>query len=195
MLVIIGVFGAGATADDAWPVGPEYFDQSSTVVNFDTTPSGVPISDGQHILDLYAEWGVTFADDVTATSTGGLATSLPNRCTGPMGLYPINCFFPAGIHAVGAYGFDFVLRVYDASGSLIYSVSHTDGTAGLFGGRENELGFLGIASDVPISHARFSRYWTEQSIYGFQIDDLHLRPEPQVGTEPSTWGAIKSVYR
>jgi hypothetical protein len=112
-----------------------------------------------------------------------------------MGLYPITCFFDGGVHAVGAYGFDFVLKVYDESGGLVYSVSHTDGTAGLYGGREAELGFLGVASSIPIAEAIFSRYWVDQSVYGFQIDDLHLTPEPQVGISESSWSAIKSMYR
>lgn|GEM_PF-3778476 len=179
----------------AWQVGSECFANGGTLVNFDITPGGLPIADGEHLTDIYSEWGITFADDVIATSTAGIATSLPNRCSGPMGLYPIRCYFMPHVHAVGAYGFDFVLRVYDANGSLIYAVSYTDGTEGLYGGREDELAFLGIASDEPIAEAVFSRYWSDQWIYGFQIDDLHFLTEPQVGMSTTSWSEIKAMYR
>ena len=86
-----------------------------------------------------------------------------------------------------------MLEAFDAGGAPVHVVSYTDGTAGLFGG-VSELGFLGIASDVPIVHARFSRYWNQQISYGFEIDDLRFmpgQPTPALGT---TWGHIKSIY-
>jgi hypothetical protein len=175
-----------------------YFGPSSVLVGFDRAPDDSPIADNQPLGNLYGSVGVTFGPDVVATSSDGFATSLPNRAMGGQtssrGLLPIDCYFSGGVLAVGAYGFDFVLDVFDESDNFIYRVSFTDGTAGIYGG-DAELAFLGIASDVPIHHARFSRFWTNQTLFGYEIDDLRFTPLATTASVQSTWGRLKNLYR
>jgi len=178
----------------AVPVDVGYFGSDARVVNFDTAPDGTPLVTGQLLGGVYAAWGITFGDEDGVTNWAGIATSPPNRAWGsPNGLNPIDCYFPGGVLAVGAHGFDFRLEVFDAGGALILSVGYTDGTAGLFS--DTELGFLGIASDTPIAHARFTRYWSNQSLYGFEIDDLRFLPDASTAARRTSWGQVKSAMR
>jgi hypothetical protein len=157
-------------------VGVEFFPPSTTLINFDVAPDGAPLPSG-HVLDAtYAAFGIYFGAEDGVTDWAGIPVSLPNRCWGSSdGLSPIDCSFPSGVSAVGAYGFDFVLEAFDRDGGLILRVGHTDGTPGLYGGSQ-ELGFLGISSPSKLIHlARFSRYWSEQASFGFEIDDLRFR--------------------
>jgi hypothetical protein len=198
LLVMILVASASPSRSAPQQINVGYFGPEALLVNFDRTPDGTPIADQQPLTSLYTAWGVTFGPSVVATSTDGIATSLPNRAMcgagSERGLLPIDCYFPAGVAAVGAYGFDFVLDVFDQADAFIYRVSYTDGTAGLFGGAA-ELGFLGIASDTPIYHARFSRYWTNQAIYGYEIDDLRFVGNTATPTASQSWGRLKARYR
>jgi len=179
----------------ATQVGPEFFPPSATLVNFDVAPDGTPLPNDLVLGDTYAAWGVRFGDNDGVTNWAGIATSLPNRCWGsPDGLRPIDCSFPNGVYGVGAYGFDFVLEALDASGALMLRVAYTDGTAGLFGG-DQELGFLGVSSDAPIYAARFSRYWSSQETFGFEIDDLKFLSERPTPAMQGSWGRVKDRYR
>ena len=181
----------------ATQVTRDYFGAGSVLVNFDTTPAGTPIPSGTLLGSVYAEWGVTFGATNWVCDWCGIATSLPNRCTSggpPGGGIPIDCEFPDGVSAVGAYGFDFVLSVFDKDGALIGTCSYTDGTAGLFGG-DQELAFLGLASEQTIYRARFSLYWTQQWQYGFEIDDLRFVPAAgATGAHHDTFGSLKAKY-
>ncbi len=188
LLLAAGVHG------EPLQVGPGYFGPTSHLVNFDTSPGGTQIPNHAVLGSIYAEWGVTFGANDGVTNWPNIGTSLPNMAWGSSdGLEPIDCLFPSGVYAVGAYGFDFALEAFDSEGGLIYRVAYTDGTAGLYS--PNEIGFLGIASDVPIHHARFSRYWSAQWAFGFEIDDLRFTTEQPVPTRSTTWGRIKSLYR
>jgi len=95
---------------------------------------------------------------------------------------------------VGAYGFDFVLRVFDKNGTLLGNIGHTDGTIGIYGGSQ-ELGFLGIASADPICHAQFGLYYDQQTAFGFEIDDLRIVPGGVTPVQQETWGHLKTLYR
>lgn len=175
-------------------VGPEFFGTGSRLVNFDSTPDGAAIPSGTLLGNLYSTYGVLFGDHDWVQDWTGLVVSPPNRADGSLdGLGPLDCYFPDGVMAVGAYGFDFVLETFDESDALIERVTWTDGTAGLFSA--NELGFLGISASRPIFHARFSRYWIDQWAYGFEIDNLYFAPLQPTSSGAASWGRIKSLYR
>jgi hypothetical protein len=197
LLVSALLNGTAASAfAQAIQVPPEYFGADAVLVNFDTTPAGAQIPSRTLLGSIYGDWGVTFGPTNYVCNWCGIATSPPNRCTSgspPCGGIPITCEFPGGVSAVGAYGFDFVLSAYDKDGLLLGTCSYTDGTAGLFG--DNELAFLGLASVRPIYRAEFNLYWSQQCVYGFEIDDLRFISGQLTGARGTTWGSLKAIYR
>lgn len=162
------------------------FDPGSTTINFDVFPGGASMPSGYFVGDTFKDFGVTFDASDQTTSTEGFANSLPNRLKGSSdGLGDITAMFATPVYLVGAYGFDFTMDVFDLSNNLVASVTHTDGTAGVYGTIEEEFGFLGVSYSAGISKVVFSRSYKDQTVFGYQIDDLKFAASTPI-PEPAT---------
>jgi hypothetical protein len=173
------------------------------LINFDTDASGSPIANGQSLQNAYASYGgdpfhgITFEADDRAVARNTYGTSAPNQASGGVNdLSSINVYFNTPVSAVGAWGYDFVLKAYDASGNLLLQVAYSDGrpcTIEPFYFREQR--FLGIQSDSQnIVQAQFSRFYQDQTECGYRIDDLQFLqkepvppPTPTAGNLQITW--------
>jgi len=156
------------------------------LINFDKDANGNPIADGQLLQNAYYSYpadpfatchGVTFDANDRAKTRDLYGTSSPNQGSGSAGdLQSINVYFNHPVSAVGAYGYDFVLRAFDDKGNVLLEVTYTDShpcPSDPFNFREQQ--FRGIQSDREnIVQAQFSRYYQGQTQCGFRIDDLQF---------------------
>jgi hypothetical protein len=181
-LLLATLFAAPCRAATS-QIGPGAFPGSATLITFETDPFGQPVALGTLADGIWAPLGVTFdSNDVVGDPVGGAFTihSPPNVLSGDttVSFQPINATFAPTVSEVGAWGFDFVLEVFNQQNQSLGAITYTDGSPGLFGGA-NEYGFLGFSSDVPIARAEFRRAFPNNGAYGFHIDDLVFAvPEP-----------------
>jgi hypothetical protein len=168
-----------ASAQTQVPV--EYFTgPDNHLVNFDTDPASNPIAAGALLQNTYAAIGVHFDANDRAAAQDAFGTSPPNQATGSANeLESINVYFDRPVDAVGAWGYDFALRAFDANGNVVLEVSYTDGHPCPEPGNFREQRFLGIAAgSAPIVQAQFSRFFQDQTDCGFRIDDLQYLQSP-----------------
>jgi hypothetical protein len=181
-------------------VGADYFNQPTNhLINFDTDPGGNPIADGQLLQNVYSSLGVTFDSDDRAVAMydGSFGTSAPNQAAGSANeLSSMNIYFGRGVDAAGAWGYDFAMRAFGATGNLILEIHYTDGHPCPEAGSFREQRFLGIASDTePIFQVQFFRHYQDQTACGYRIDDFQFLqqelpppPTPLPGNLQITWG-------
>lgn len=144
---------------------------STTLLNFEVDPQGVPLAYETPLENIYTSLGVTF--DSTDHIGGGSFVSPPNLAKGDAGagFAPINAVFSAPVTQVGAWGFDFDIEVFDAAGISLGSGFYSgDGIAGLFG--PNEFAFLGLQCAATIARVQFRHHFPNQATYGYNIDNF-----------------------
>lgn len=176
---------SAATAFCAVPITPADLGPDVTKITFETDPLGNPVALGTLAGSIWSSLGVQFdSNDLVGDPPAGdfTITSPPNVLSGDnvSAFGPIHATFDPPVFLVGAWGFDFVLEVFDAEGNSLGMGTYTDGSPGLFGGAA-EFAFLGFQSDVPIALAQFRRAFPG-SAFGYHIDDLVFKQVP----EPST---------
>ena len=162
-------------------VGSDYFstNPNTALINFDTDPASAPIADGTLLQNVYSSIGVTFDGNDRAVAFDCFGFSTPNQATGSADeLEDMNVYFARAVDAVGAFGYDFIMRAYDKDGALIKEVSYTDGRVCPACGSWREQRFLGIAADRGIRRVQFLRYYQDQTACGFRIDDLQFIAPP-----------------
>ena len=169
---------AGPVFDPSEFSGLPYLDYSSS-------PVGV-IPPDSVMTDQYAPWGVRH-DGHTTTPPGppGISSysGLPALDAGTEHQLPIltiDITFPDGVTEVGAFylmghpGNAIKLSVFDEAMNLIEAVKVLPEEMPYQPGPYDfNEGFVGLATDVPFTTARFQADNTT-----FVIDDLHFTPEP-----------------
>jgi hypothetical protein len=178
-------FGAPRADAVVAPLTPADFGSSAAKITFETDPLGLPVSRGVLAGSIWSSQGVTFdSNDLVGDPPAGefTITSPPNVLSGDTvdAFQPIHAMFNPPVSRVGAWGFDFVLEVFDQQGNSLASGRHTDGSPGFFGA--NEVGFLGFQSSVPIATAEFRRVFPSDQAFGFHIDDLTFQQVPEQAT-------------
>jgi hypothetical protein len=183
---ILLVLSAAVSAYAASPATPTDFGSGATKITFETDPLGHPVSRGVLAGNIWSSQGVTFdSNDLVGDPPAGdfTITSPPNVLSGDTvdAFQSIHAMFNPPVSMVGAWGFDFVLEVFDQYGNSLASGRHTDGSPGFSG--VSEVGFLGFQSSVPIATAEFRRAFPSDQAFGFHIDDLTFQqvPEPATG--------------
>ena len=186
---------AGPVFDPSEFSGLPYIDYSSS-------PAGV-IPPDSAVTDQYLPWGVRH-DGHTTTPPGppGISSysGLPALDAGTEHHLPIltlDITFPDGVTEVGAFylmghpGNAIKLSVFDEALNLIEAVKvlpeEMPYQPGPYGFNE---GFVGLATDVPFTTARFQADNTT-----FVIDDLHFTPEPATLLLLALGGVLLMVRR
>lgn len=177
-------------------VGPDYFQQPTrTLVNFDTDPGNNPIASGALLQNVYSAYGITFDGNDQAIAFDDYGASAPNQATGSADeLQGINVYFARGADAAGAWGYDFVMRAFDANGGVIMEISYTDGSPCPEPGNFREQRFLGIAGDRPIYQIQFGRYYQDQLACGYRIDDFQFLQQPLPPPPTPLTGSVQIAW-
>lgn len=145
---------------------------SATKITFETTPQGAAVPIGTPAANIWASIGVTFDADDGTSGPFALKSPLNVLNPGPSTTSTIRGTFSPSVSLVGAWGFDFVMEAFDGLGNSLGAMTHTDGSAGLFGGAAAEFGFLGVTSSTPIARVEFRHAFPNNQAFGFHIDDL-----------------------
>ena len=150
---------------------------SATTITFETTPQGAPVTFNSPAGNIWASRGVTFDGDDTVTGPFALRSPPNVLSAGPTTQSAIRATLTPHMSLVGAWDFDFVMEAFDTFGNSLGALTHTDGSAGLFGGPA-EYGFLGVTSSTPISRVEFRHAFPNNQAFGFHIDDLVFKQGP-----------------
>jgi hypothetical protein len=156
---------------------------TATTITFDTLPQGGAVPNGTAAANVWAPLGVSFDGDDTVGAPPFTIRSSPNILNpGPSTTSAIRATFNPSVSVVGAWGFDFVMEAFDEFGGSLGALTHSDGSAGLFGGGA-EFGFLGVTSERPIARVEFRHAFPSNQAFGFHIDDLAYVEAPLPQTE------------